>query len=42
MERWEGVMDFCQALDNAVEIEQEKEMFIGKRVLEVFDLEKGI
>lgn len=34
-DEWEGVHDFCQVLDNAIEFEIETELFEGKRVLEV-------
>ncbi|KAL3085244.1 hypothetical protein niasHS_010313 [Heterodera schachtii] len=35
MDRWEGVLDFCDALDCAVEVDNETELFESKRVLEV-------
>lgn len=38
MDRWEGVLDFCQALDHAVEVDNESELFLDKSVLEVSDI----
>ena len=34
-DRWEGVRDFLLALGCAIEIDNEREIFIGKRVFEV-------
>lgn len=35
LDRWEGVLELCQAMDDAVEVDNEAELFEGKRVLEV-------
>uniref|UniRef100_A0A914XZ55 Methyltransferase domain-containing protein n=1 Tax=Panagrolaimus superbus TaxID=310955 RepID=A0A914XZ55_9BILA len=35
IEKWNGVKDFCQALDNLVEIQKETTLFFGKKVLEI-------
>uniref|UniRef100_A0AC34G0Q5 Methyltransferase domain-containing protein n=1 Tax=Panagrolaimus sp. ES5 TaxID=591445 RepID=A0AC34G0Q5_9BILA len=35
IEKWNGVKDFCQALDNIVEIQKETTLFKGKKVLEI-------
>jgi SAM-dependent methyltransferase len=35
MDKWSGASDFCSAIDNIVEIENEKDLFEGKKVLEV-------
>ncbi|KAI3410117.1 hypothetical protein GPALN_006476 [Globodera pallida] len=35
IDRWEGVLDFCDVLDCAVEVDNETELFENKRVLEV-------
>lgn len=35
MDRWVGVSDLCQCIDNAIEIHKDTNMFKGKRVLEV-------
>lgn len=35
MDKWAGASDFCQTLDNIVEVESETDFFEGKRVLEV-------
>ncbi|KAK0420232.1 hypothetical protein QR680_014576 [Steinernema hermaphroditum] len=34
-EEWHGVNSLCQAVDNAIEIEMDKDMFFGKSVLEI-------
>uniref|UniRef100_A0A1I7XZF2 Methyltransf_11 domain-containing protein n=1 Tax=Steinernema glaseri TaxID=37863 RepID=A0A1I7XZF2_9BILA len=35
VEEWQGVNALCQMVDNAIEIEMDKDMFFGKRVLEI-------
>lgn len=35
VEKWAGVTDLCQTIDHIVEIEQETDLFQGKRILEV-------
>jgi len=35
MDKWSGASDFCSAIDNIVEIENETDLFEGKRILEV-------
>uniref|UniRef100_A0AC35G1H5 Uncharacterized protein n=1 Tax=Panagrolaimus sp. PS1159 TaxID=55785 RepID=A0AC35G1H5_9BILA len=35
IEKWNGVNDFCQTLDNIVEIQKETKLFEGKRMLEI-------
>jgi predicted nicotinamide N-methyase len=35
VEKWGGVADLCQIIDNIVEIEKETELFKGKKILEV-------
>uniref|UniRef100_A0A914D2C1 Uncharacterized protein n=1 Tax=Acrobeloides nanus TaxID=290746 RepID=A0A914D2C1_9BILA len=32
---WEGVQDFCQAMDDMIEVEMDRELFLGKKVLEI-------
>jgi hypothetical protein len=34
-EEWEGVAELCQALDNIMEIEKDKELLADKRILEI-------
>lgn len=34
-DEWDGVHEYCQALDHLIEVEMDQELFEGKRVLEI-------